>query len=236
MKLFFPFFFFLVFNQFGYTQSLSYVIEYTIQPQKVEVDNANSKAKIVFAELEKTAKNQTYLLEFSSSISKFHKKELLATGQLSSEKERLLQKAASVLYGTNDSYFFDKNNAKFIIKKDDGNLFFLNEKQDWKITSESKKIGEYTCYKAISEKVLMNRNGNEYLSPVEAWFAPALPYSYGPKDFNGLPGLILELQFYKTVYLATKIVVDTNSKNKIELPKGKMTDYKKYQKSFAGKI
>lgn len=115
-------------------------------------------------------------------------------------------------------------------------MFFLNEKQDWKITSESKKIGVYTCYKAISEKVLVNRNGNEYLSPVVAWFAPELPYSYGPKDFNGLPGLILELQFYKTVYLATKIVVDTNSKNKIELPKGKMTDYKKYQKSFVGKI
>lgn len=236
MKFFFTFFFLFIFNQFGYTQSLSGVVEYTIHPLKVEVDNANTKAKMMFAELEKTAKNQTYLLEFSSAVSKFHKKELLATGQLTSEKERLLQKAASTLYGTNSIYFFNKNNSKFIIKDVDGNLFFLNEKLNWNITSETKKIGNYLCYKATSEKVGMDKFGKEKSTSVVAWFAPTLPYAFGPIDFNGLPGLILELQFYKSVYLATKIVVDKNSKNKIELPKGKMTDYNEYQKSFVGKM
>ena len=236
MKFFFPFFFLVVFNQLGYTQSFSGVVEYTVQPQKVAVDNADAKAKMMFALLEKTAKNQIYVLEFSGAVSKFHKKELLSTGQLSSEKERLLQKAASKLYGTNDTYFFDKTNSKFVIKDVDGNLFFLIEKLDWNITSETKKIGDYQCYKATAKKVGMDKFGKEKSTPVVAWFAPALPYGFGPIDFNGLPGLIIELQFYKTVYLATKIVVNKNSKNKIELPKGKMSDYNEYQKSFVGKI
>jgi len=236
MKFFFPFFFLLAFNQFVYTQSFSGIVEYTIHPQKVEVDNANSKVKMMFAELEKTAENQTYLLEFSSAVSKFHKKELLSTGQLSSEKERLLQKAASILYGTNDTYFYDKTNSKFVIKDVDGNLFFLNEKLDWNITSETKKIGDYQCYKATAKKVGMDKFGKENSTPVVAWFAPALPYAFGPIDFNGLPGLIIELQFYKSVYLATKIEVNVNSNKNIKLPVGKMTDYKEYQKSFVGKI
>ena len=232
------YFIFLMLAFYGnlFSQSIFGNIVYEIYPLEVEVKSENPKAKLLFEEMKKRAEKQQYYLEFNNNLSKFYKKDVLGVTSDSNEKERLLQKSTIILYGTNDTYFFKKETREIIIKKDDGNLFFLNEKQDWKITSESKKIGVYTCYKAISEKVLVNRNGNEYLSPVVAWFAPELPYSYGPKDFNGLPGLILELQFYKTVYLATKIVVDTNSKNKIELPKGKMTDYKKYQKSFAGKI
>lgn len=236
MKFFVPFFFFFVFNQFGYAQSLSGIVEYTIQPQELELNTTDSKVKMMFAEMKQTAKNQVYLLEFSSVISKFYKKEVLSTGSISSEKELLLQKSASILYGTNDSYFFDKNSSKFVIKKDDGNLFFLNEKQDWVITSETKKIGNYLCYKATSEKSGMDKFGKEKSTPVVAWFAPGLPYGFGPKDFNGLPGLILELQFYKPVYLATKIDVDNKATRDIVLPKGKMIDYKVYQKSFVGKI
>lgn len=210
-------------------------VVYKINPLEVEVKSENPKVKMLYDEMRKRADGQLYFLEFSNVLSRFYKNDVLGIDSHSDEKERLLQKTSSILYGTNDTYYFDKESNRFILKKDDGNLYFLNEKYDWIITAESKKIGEYTCYKATSERKLKNRNGTEYLSSVIAWFAPVLPYNFGPKDFNGLPGLILELQFNKSVYLATKIEVDTNSKAKIELPKGKMIDYKEYEKNFSGK-
>lgn len=217
-------------------QSLYGKVFYKIEPLEIEVKSNKEHIKLLYNEMEKIAQNQQYILEFNSKISKFHKIDVLRVSKYSEEKERLLQKATSMLYATNFTYFFDKENTKLIIKKEDANLYFLDGKLDWVITTETKKIGDYLCYKATSEKKLKNNKGIEYNSPVVAWFAPALPYSYGPQDFIGLPGLILELKFYKTVYLATNIEVNTTSNKVIELPKGKMIDYKEYQKSFVGKI
>lgn len=225
----------LIINTNSYSQSIFGRVTYGIQPLEIELKSENPKVKLLHQEMKKRAELQQYSLEFNASKSKFYQNDVLTVSVHSDEKEKLLQKTASILYGTNDTYYFDKKANKTIIKKGDGNLFFFNGKQQWLITSEAKKIGDYTCYKATSEKQLKKRDGTVYFSQIVAWFSPALPYSFGPKDFNGLPGLILELQFNKTAYLATKIELETNSKVEIELPKGKMTDYEEYQKSFVEK-
>lgn len=63
-----------------------------------------------------------------------------------------------------------------------------------------------------------------------AWYAPSMPYSFGPKNFSGLPGLVLELQENEVVLYLTKIEF-LDSEAKIEVPdKGiKMTE-KEYEK------
>lgn len=226
----------VIINANIYCQTIFGKVTYSIQPLEMEVKSENPKVKMLHQEMKKRAENQQYFLEFNTTKSRFYKNDVLGVSMHSDEKERLLQKTSSILYGTNDTYYYDKESSRIIIKKDDGNLFFLDEKQDWVITSESKKIGDYICYKATCEKLGMNRNGEKKVTNVIAWFAPILPYSFGPKDFNGLPGLILELHFYKSVFLATNIEVNTTSNKVIELPKGKMIDYKEYQKSFVGKI
>lgn len=58
-------------------------------------------------------------------------------------------------------------------------------KLEWKISSESKKIGDYTVIKAETFF-----RGRDYI----AWFAPAIPISAGPWKLFGLPGLILEAE------------------------------------------
>ncbi|APG66081.1 hypothetical protein LPB136_12185 [Tenacibaculum todarodis] len=53
----------------------------------------------------------------------------------------------------------------------------------WKITKETKKIGNYLCIKAITKF-----RGRNYT----AWYTPKIAIKYGPWKLQGLPGLILE--------------------------------------------
>ena len=55
----------------------------------------------------------------------------------------------------------------------------------WLIGKETKIILGYLCYNATT-----TFRGRKYM----AWFAKEIPISYGPWKFNGLPGLILEIQ------------------------------------------
>ncbi|HKK95327.1 MAG TPA: GLPGLI family protein [Anaerovoracaceae bacterium] len=54
----------------------------------------------------------------------------------------------------------------------------------WELINESKKIGSYQAFKAIS-----TFRGRNYV----AWYAPEIEVNAGPWKFQGLPGLILEI-------------------------------------------
>jgi GLPGLI family protein len=61
----------------------------------------------------------------------------------------------------------------------------------WKLLNEKKIIGEYNCKKASVEF-----RGRTYY----AWYTMEIPISLGPWKFNGLPGLILEVDDQKGIY------------------------------------
>lgn len=65
---------------------------------------------------------------------------------------------------------------------------------DWKLTSDSKIIGNYRCQKAILKKY-----GRVWM----AYFTKEIPLPFGPYKFNGLPGLILEIYDSKKDYIFT---------------------------------
>ena len=66
---------------------------------------------------------------------------------------------------------------------------------------------------------------------VTAWFTPQIPVSNGPGEYAGLPGLILELNVYRTTLLCSKIVMNPNEAEKIEPPKkGKEVTREEYVK------
>ncbi|WP_026452476.1 GLPGLI family protein [Aequorivita capsosiphonis] len=54
---------------------------------------------------------------------------------------------------------------------------------------------------------------------VTAWFTPQIPVSSGPGQYAGLPGLILELNVYRTTLLCSKVVMNPKDSDKIEPPK-----------------
>lgn len=66
---------------------------------------------------------------------------------------------------------------------------------------------------------------------VTAWYTPQIPVSNGPGEYAGLPGLIMELSFYRTTLLCSKIVMNPKAADKIEPPKkGKIVSREEYIK------
>ena len=74
----------------------------------------------------------------------------------------------------------------------------------WQMTSESKVIQGFACYKAVSSYEVV-RGDITFNFPIIAWFTPEIPHAFGPKGYFGLPGLILELQERNITYGAKKI-------------------------------
>ena len=128
-------------------------------------------------------------------------------------------------------FYTDKNSKKIVNQKESfGELFLIDvPKVKWTLTQERKKIGNYVCYKATTEKESENRKG-KFITKIMAWYAPELPINYGPKDYFGLPGLILELRKGDLLFKASKINL-SNKDIKIKKPtKGKKVTLEEYTK------
>ncbi|MEE9349298.1 MAG: GLPGLI family protein [Flavobacteriaceae bacterium] len=139
-------------------------------------------------------------------------------------------------FNKNESYF--KKNDKIVVKKSKFNItnikvgrgeFYHNRKDNetiemyeffgedflitknkiiWEFENETKTISGYLCKKAVTVLKLSGRNGI-IERKVIAWYAPKIPISFGPKNYNGLPGLIISLQEGDFFYIATKIILNT---------------------------
>ena len=105
----------------------------------------------------------------------------------------------------------------------------------WKITKESKKIGDYTAYKATLKTVKAKRQiyGQAETFQVEAWYTPDIAVPHGPEQYWGLPGLIIQLDDGKITYLLTKVVLNPKKKVRIKKPGGgKKINEKQQQKEL----
>ena len=128
-------------------------------------------------------------------------------------------------------YYYSKKENTFYYEKD-GFVVKKPNNVKWETTAETKKIDNYTCYKAIYKEKIINRLGEEKIREIVAWFTPDLPYSYGPLEFNGLPGLILELEKLGCKLVAKSIVIDKNKTIEIEKPKGKTINEEEYKEKL----
>lgn len=147
--------------------------------------------------------------------------------------------------------FFGK---KFLISDD-------MKSPEWELGSETKQIGNYTCFKATLIKDVdpldfsnFRRGGrndekkdstsvkeDELKKPkqvvVSAWYTPQIPVSNGPGEYWGLPGLILEINSGRTTILCTEIVMNPSEKETIEMPtKGKKITREEYTTTVKKKM
>ena len=168
-------------------------------------ETKENKADAYIAELE----NTKILLElkFNNTVSYFSKANLKKGDEFNLGEEGL-----SILIGYEELYYNLKDKLLF---SDYGEFLIKTpSNHNWNISSESKKIDNYLCYKATYTESYTARDGKTKERVITAWFCPELPYSFGPLEFNGLPGLILELEKYDNKVVAKSIIL---SKKEIEL-------------------
>lgn len=223
-----------VMNCFG--QRIYGRIEYKIQSIDFSSKSNETKIKNVLGDLLKEANKQIFIVEFNNSQSKFSLNSSLSTPNNNEQYKKTIVKLASNRFTSDFNYYLDKKENVVILEKMNGALIKMKyNKKLWNITSESKMIDEYLCYKANYIKSYIGRDGKEKNITIIAWFAPSLPYSYGPKDYNGLPGLILELTEKETTYFASKVNITKDKEIKIDFPKGKTITEEEYNKKVLSK-
>ena len=201
---------------FSFSQENTIKVVYTKAVKKI-TDNNNNPPELI------NGINYFLLANANESLFYFDKK--LDTDYDS--RKRLINRAGGgSVYFVNykDSVKLEQTNFAddiFLIKKP------LNE-YTWKITNEFKEINDFKCLKATTEYETYSELRKKTIKfKIIAWFSYDIPYRFGPAGFNGLPGLILELQNGGFYYIATKISKTKTSK--IEAPKnGKKITQKEF--------
>ncbi len=147
------------------------------------------------------AKNLTYVLAFDSTKMKFELKQTMNIDDVNLD-------FAKAFSGCSGAYYYSKG-APYFYNKPKNNEFtksMIKYKSfnDWQLTSETKLIGGFICYKATGYQTVKNIKGL-FKNLVVAWYCPKIPVPFGPIGYGNLPGVILELQIKEVVYGAIKI-------------------------------
>ena len=186
-----------------------------------EVNNLMEDAKTI-------AEKKTYILNFNDTQSHFFDKSSMESD---SNKNDMISGIASIMGG--GSNYYDSEKGVSINENIQGVLVKNVYPKKWVISTETKLIDNYTCYKAELIESYTS-NGKERNKIIVAWFAPSMPYPYGPKGYNGLPGLIIELidESAKMTYFLTSLEIKEEP-IVIKFPTGKIWTREEYMKTIS---
>lgn len=193
-----------------YCQNSNGIITYTANlwgQKKINADTLkiNNKVKQTLNKLMKNGNKLEYQLKFNKKHSLFKK-----NNQLEDKKNTLLK----IYIGKGEFYYDKKNEVSINMKETYGDGYLISyPKSKWTITNETKKINNYLCRKAITKKINSKTQKEDIII---AWFTVKIPINYGPTQFSGLPGLIMELD-YIGKYSLKVIKIQLNLKEKIEI-------------------
>ena len=202
--------------------------------------------KIVQEAIKKASEKQFLLI--------FNKTQSLYEEQKSLEKPQMTDgTSVSISYSTaGKKYINTKEQTSIVEDEIFGKEFLIVEplvQPKWKLINESKKIGEYNCFKAeliipVSQKQVEAYEEflkKEAIKPVlfkmdkpedriiTVWYTPEIPVSFGPDNYWGLPGLILEVNDGRYLILCSKVTLSNKDITKIKAPN---TGEKESQKKF----
>ncbi len=192
---------FLAFSQ---DAKITYVASATNYVKKLKEEN-NSKEFLN----EQSSSNIEFTLYIRKNKSYYKKNESLKIDNNSIN--------LTAVFAGSGTYYYNLTTNKNLHEKENrllGSDFLIEyEKINWKLTNETKKIGKYTCLKATATIKRRHRNGVRE-KKITAWYTPEIPLNFGPKFYNGLPGLILSIQEGNKLYLTAKFI-DLNPKDKV---------------------
>lgn len=197
--------------------TLTLLISSFIFSQKAEITYVASTSYVV-----DLSKNDTQNVDVEQSVSDIEYKLYINKNKSYYKKEESLRVDGSSInmtsvLGGSGIYYYNLTTTKNLLEKSGrlGDFLIEFEKINWVLTNETKKIGNYTCLKATA--IVLRKRMDRYTErKIIAWYTPEIALNFGPKNYNGLPGLILSLQEGK-LYLVAKIVV-LNPKEDIVIP------------------
>ncbi|NJN50210.1 MAG: GLPGLI family protein, partial [Polaribacter sp.] len=125
-----------------------------------------------------------------------------------------------------------------------GKRFLIKDslpKYDWQLTADTKNIGQYTCYKAIYTRevdktnvTLVDGDLKEVTTKEKitttAWYTPQIPIDNGPSSYQGLPGLILEINDGTNTIVCVEVIISNEKKAIVEPDKGDVVTQEEYEK------
>ena len=235
-------------------QGKAYYFSKTIFNDKIKVEDTGVNKDIdpamekAFQEALKKASEKNYLLSFNKSECIYEQEQ-----QLEKPKSAAGEMSISVSFSSSEGKKYINAKDKTSSTEDEifGKEFLIVEpieRPNWELVDESKKIGDYTCFKAkllipVSEN--QKKEYEEFLKKEEikpslfkmeepkdktitAWYTPEIPVSFGPNNYWGLPGLILEINEPELIILCSKVVLNTKGAT-IKVPnKGQKVSQKEF--------
>ncbi|MCX7551765.1 GLPGLI family protein [Xanthomarina sp. F2636L] len=252
------------FAQQDFQGKATYLSKTTIDMDNFGRADMSEEQKKQIAERMKSMLEKTYFLVFDKTESTYNEEEKLeAPGQGGGFRGMM----GSFTGGS--QYKNVKENQLLQEQEFFGKQFLVKDslpKLDWKLSGETKQIGQYTCFKATATKKVdamdfrsMRRRNNEDESKkatdstktkdlmdeievpetieVTAWYTMQIPVNQGPGEYWGLPGLILEVNADRTTILCSKIVLNPEEKETIKKPsKGKEVTQEEYNEIMKKKM
>ncbi|MBW2961592.1 GLPGLI family protein [Mesonia aestuariivivens] len=218
---------FLLISSFINAQNISVTYKETMVKNPIDTSNIDpgDYKMVMFKEMEKVknaVKNVSYSLKANQTECLFEVFNFMENDGNKSLENAILASSADGKFYSNkldQLYFWQVNNGSKYYR-----ILNTDKIEGWKITKQSKKIGKYICYKATN-KILLN---NKLPIEVIAWFTPEVPYSFGPKGYGGLPGLIIALNERGFYFYAEKIKFHDSKLNIDKPQKGKLVTPDEY--------
>jgi len=218
---------------------------------KLDSTQMNSEMHQRMMAMMKKQFEKTHILTFNKEESIYKEDEQLEAPQPQGMVMVMVQTGGSdVMYKNTKEKRYTNQNESF------SKLFLIQDKLEpinWELGSETKNIGDYTCYKATFKREVEVRqsgisvNGDKDLEEdakpemqeitVTAWYTLEIPVNAGPAEYHGLPGLILEVNDGTTVMMCSRVVLNPEKTIEIKEPtKGKKITQEKYDAMMEKKM
>lgn len=191
----------------------------------------NDKISKLFKSMTDFGENLELSLYFKNNLAYYTCETSL---KLNKEDERIYN-MSKIKFKTMANYYYDFKNQEYLEEKDFGGDIFLIKKNinitDWKLVNETKKIGNYTCYKATRNYLFTNWKKKKSMRNQTVWYTLDIPLPFGPKEFVGFPGLVIEVIDHNLIYEVKKISLNPQKKITLKKPnKGKKMSENEYNK------
>jgi GLPGLI family protein len=204
----------LFLNTLCYSQVIKGVITFTPQKGVGDDTSLSEKAKKAMY-YGYTYANKTSLQQLISKEETTNDTSFVEKNGLKFEKTATTNRASSVNYFKN--YNTNIYRLEFSMNNDDVSIKDAIPVYKWILGTESKTIAGYSCKKASTVKKTYGRE-----IPVTAWYCEELPINDGPMDYNGLPGLILQIEIGTSAIVKfEKLQIKNDVEISIEEPKNK---------------